>query len=208
MFKNKIYGVGFSSPPKHYEVLKLVTKFLKEKKSTQNIQELEAKHKNIIENDLLEWNFIDANQFRQMYKDVQLQNEQNLAELKHFDEQGLSVKQWFEIGVFIIILGLIGYGIFSYFNGKEERDLRKQAENEYYSVVAKSEVAVKSLLKDPDSAEFKDQNYNCGYVNSKNSFGGYVGFKRYVVVFDKAVIEDANSTSESMSKLWDSACRK
>lgn len=43
--------------------------------------------------------------------------------------------------------------------------------------------AIKDQLKDPDSAKFKlgnfidpDSGYYCGLVNSKNSYGGYVGF--------------------------------
>ena len=49
--------------------------------------------------------------------------------------------------------------------------------------------AVKSKLKDPDSAQFKNSYFNrsttgvpvsCGLVNSKNGFGGYGGFQRYV----------------------------
>ena len=46
--------------------------------------------------------------------------------------------------------------------------------------------AVLSRLKDPDSANFKDLQVVeggralCGLVNSKNSYGGYAGFKRFV----------------------------
>lgn len=48
---------------------------------------------------------------------------------------------------------------------------------------------VKNILKDPGSANFKDVVANdgtigtpaiCeGYVNAKNSMGGYVGFKKF-----------------------------
>lgn len=53
--------------------------------------------------------------------------------------------------------------------------------------------SVKAQLKDPDSAKFKlgnlldlkDRHY-CGLVNSKNSFGGYVGFMPfYAILFEK-----------------------
>lgn len=58
------------------------------------------------------------------------------------------------------------------------------------------ETAVKSSLKDPDSATFrhfgafKDADgglRECGEVNSKNSYGGYVGFTR----FNSTVLENA-----------------
>ena len=46
---------------------------------------------------------------------------------------------------------------------------------------------VKDSLKDPESAQFRSERIAkapaifCGEVNSKNSMGGYVGFKRYIV---------------------------
>lgn len=206
MFKNKIYGVEFSSPPKQYEVLKLMTKLLKEKRGLENTNELEEKHTEIIERDLQSWNLIDANEFRKIYNEHR--HNVRVLSYEEMEKINLSSQKWATIIILIIFFGIFGLIGYAFLSGKEERDLKQQAENEYYRVVASSEIAVKSLLKDPNSAEFKDQNYNCGYVNSKNSFGGYVGFKRYVVVFDKAIIEDANSTSESMTKLWDSACRK
>ena len=43
--------------------------------------------------------------------------------------------------------------------------------------------AVKSKLRDPSSAEFKavggSGDVACGYVNAKNAFGGYTGFKKF-----------------------------
>lgn len=55
--------------------------------------------------------------------------------------------------------------------------------------IGKGKNAVLSKLKDPDSATFKDTYFfqgkdnapmTCGQVNSKNSFGGFVGFQRFV----------------------------
>ncbi len=57
-------------------------------------------------------------------------------------------------------------------------------------VIAETQSAVKESMKDPDSARFKDlrlgkteridgsddPNIVCGFVNGKNSMGGYVGF--------------------------------
>lgn len=52
------------------------------------------------------------------------------------------------------------------------------------------EEAVKVKLKDPSSAQFKwpkyhnnIEDYYCGYVNAKNSYGGYNGFARYIALF-------------------------
>jgi len=49
--------------------------------------------------------------------------------------------------------------------------------------------AVRAKLKDPRSADFRNVFFHrgsqnvpvtCGEVNSKNSFGGYIGFQRFV----------------------------
>lgn len=47
------------------------------------------------------------------------------------------------------------------------------------------EKALRADMKDPESAQFKDQveykKWACISVNSKNSYGGYTGFKRYLL---------------------------
>lgn len=52
-----------------------------------------------------------------------------------------------------------------------------------------AELNLRSLLKDPDSAKYRNQFLAqidggnlmlCGEVNSKNSFGGFTGFKRFI----------------------------
>jgi hypothetical protein len=49
------------------------------------------------------------------------------------------------------------------------------------------EEGVRKELKDPESAQFRWMPYvhgediYCGYVNSRNSYGGYVGFSPYQV---------------------------
>lgn len=78
--------------------------------------------------------------------------------------------------------------------------------------VAKAEEKVKALLKDPQSAQFQNQKGNCGEVNSKNSFGGYVGFARYVyypnkdIVFIESDAKGSLTTPEVMDALWKSDC--
>lgn len=47
--------------------------------------------------------------------------------------------------------------------------------------------AVKQLLKDPDSARFRwpgvqEWGLYCGWVNAKNSYGGYAGFEPFMVM--------------------------
>ena len=59
------------------------------------------------------------------------------------------------------------------------------------ALITKAEQSVRQSLKDPDSAEFSDVQVKgvvsddlavavvCGQVNAKNSFGGYVGYRRF-----------------------------
>ncbi|MHA3079640.1 hypothetical protein [Acinetobacter sp. ANC 5502] len=74
-----------------------------------------------------------------------------------------------------------------------------------------AETAVKQVLIDSDSAKFRNQKGNCGEVNSKNKFGGYVGFSRYI--YDPstktASIESESSSGTSpvtMDALWKVKC--
>ena len=71
--------------------------------------------------------------------------------------------------------------------------------------------AIRTSLKDPDSAQFKDvyANYTekfqvvaCGRVNSKNSLGGYTGFKRFVSNGKSAIIEGRDNVADA----WAGAC--
>ena len=68
---------------------------------------------------------------------------------------------------------------------------------------------VTGVLKDPGSAEFRDQRGFCGQVNSKNSFGGYVGFKRFIAASEEMVVfaGDDRMTSSDFEQAWSKFCR-
>jgi hypothetical protein len=64
---------------------------------------------------------------------------------------------------------------------------------------------VKAQLKDPDSAKFRDikplddKGSVCGWVNAKNSYGGYTGFSVFFVSNDgKAVILPPDLSEEKL----------
>lgn len=67
--------------------------------------------------------------------------------------------------------------------------------------IAKAQQAVAGSLKDPDSAKFRNVAVKdfgslkvvCGEVNGKNSYGGYVGFKRFVSGINSGTIESTGS---------------
>lgn len=67
---------------------------------------------------------------------------------------------------------------------------------------------VESALKDPNSAEFRNQNGVCGQVNANNSFGGKTGFRRFVAVSNDLVVIDGEVLRGSeFQKVWDQACK-
>jgi len=74
---------------------------------------------------------------------------------------------------------------------------------------------VRKRMKDPVSTEFRDVSLSiksgapavCGEVNSKNSFGGYVGFQQFVSVAD-TVFMKPDTTTDGMEKAWQQFCGK
>lgn len=71
---------------------------------------------------------------------------------------------------------------------------------------------LRSGLKDPGSADIRAGRLHqhglaysyCGEVNAKNSFGGYVGFRRFIVG-DVAMVEEATPTATFLD-LWAHLC--
>ena len=62
-------------------------------------------------------------------------------------------------------------------------------------------------LKDPSSAEIRNHSGNCGEVNSKNSFGGYTGFKRFIATPTIVMIEGEVIDPAEFQKAWEQACK-
>lgn len=67
---------------------------------------------------------------------------------------------------------------------------------------------VLGVLKDPGSAEFRNQRGFCGEVNSKNSFGGYVGYKRFIAATKEMVVfeKDGRMSSNEFEQAWSKLC--
>lgn len=72
----------------------------------------------------------------------------------------------------------------------------------------KAQESVRALLKDPSSAEFRNMNGMCGEVNSKNSFGAYTGFVRFIGTPDITVIEGENPQVDqaTFNEVWKKMC--
>jgi hypothetical protein len=89
-----------------------------------------------------------------------------------------------------------------------ERDLKK------VTWILKGKETISSLLKDSDSAKFRHLFFSgkvvpivCGEVNSKNSFGGYVGYQKFVTAnqADLTVLETEMKPGE-FGKVWNKFC--
>jgi len=92
---------------------------------------------------------------------------------------------------------------------KAKQRARKSLESDtiYYA-----KKAVATILKDPDSAKFKDVFFNetkeggpvaCGRVNSKNSFGAYTGFQRFISSGKTTFMEN---TKQGFVDIWVGVC--
>lgn len=56
-------------------------------------------------------------------------------------------------------------------------------------------------------AQFQNIKGYCGEVNSKNSYGGYVGFKRYVSIDGGVLMEDSEGVEpETFAIIWEAYC--
>jgi hypothetical protein len=105
---------------------------------------------------------------------------------------------------------------------------RKQEKKRADEKVAKREWAdvsrmyaqqqISRVLKDPESAQFRaitiedSPTYSpdypgiaCGQVNARNSFGGYTGYKYFIVMGGLPMIEDGGN---AFLRLWDKHCVK
>lgn len=68
------------------------------------------------------------------------------------------------------------------------------------------EDAVKTRLRDPASAEFKHLGRGCGYVNSKNGFGGYGGSIAYIYGTNGVVRFRSDGKEHAFDSVWHLHC--
>ena len=89
----------------------------------------------------------------------------------------------------------------------EKLKLKKDKDNLDLEV----QMILKSTLNDPDSAQFRNQNKLCGEVNAKNSFGGYIGFTKFIITEEKIYFEneyqDSQISIDGFNSLWDLLCK-
>lgn len=82
-------------------------------------------------------------------------------------------------------------------------------------VIDKAKKAVRERLKDPESAKFKNVSTHktpaggllvCGNVNSKNSFGGYVGFRPFMYATSGVVILQEDMEKKEFAVAYNGSC--
>ena len=79
---------------------------------------------------------------------------------------------------------------------RQQAEASRQFEADDQAKIASMRSQVAALLKDPGSAQFSNVRLVrggmalCGQVNSKNSFGGYVGAKDFVVTGGQAYLRE------------------
>lgn len=77
------------------------------------------------------------------------------------------------------------------------------------SDVDSAKLMILAKLKDPNSAQWGTiWTYGgniCGYVNARNSFGGYVGPRRFHVVGDSAWVE-GDQDGAAFGAIWSTQC--
>lgn len=77
-------------------------------------------------------------------------------------------------------------------------------------LIAQAKESVTRKLKDPESARFRGvftmRGSVCGEVNAKNSYGGYVGFKRFLAIEGLLVMLDDDGMA--FAQMHDETCSK
>lgn len=81
-------------------------------------------------------------------------------------------------------------------------------------MISKARDLVRAILKDPDSAEFRNEYISdymgravaCGEVNANNSFGGKTGYQRYIAANDSAVVTEDSMLPSEFEQTWNTIC--
>lgn len=119
------------------------------------------------------------------------------------------------IAVVIAALG-VGYYVLSGEGAEATAAQRTQASSSPQSSAELAELRLQRLareevgrlIKDPSSAEFKSQNGSCGEVNSKNAFGAYTGFQRFIAGKGMVFLENESEISpREFQDVWLAACQ-
>ena len=98
-------------------------------------------------------------------------------------------------------------------NSQSQENTTKETQERIW--IIKGEEAVKNKLKDGSSAEFRNVFFNnngtpvsCGEVNSKNSFGAYSGYQRFVSAGSTELTFLEEQVKDSFDGVWSKYCKR
>lgn len=115
-------------------------------------------------------------------------------------------------GIIVAVLMVISLAVLVTRCTRASGDPERKAANEAAMQEIKRQRLVRSFvtrhLKDPDSAEFRNQSGMCGEVNAKNGFGGYTGYRRFMAANEDMVVfeGDGRLTRPEFDEAWRRAC--
>ncbi|MBP7722476.1 MAG: hypothetical protein KA155_08055 [Alphaproteobacteria bacterium] len=97
------------------------------------------------------------------------------------------------------------------FSKKSFAEMSEKSREELW--VIKTQDGVRNHLKDPSSAKFRNSVFHrwqgtpvvCGEVNSKNSFGGFGGFQRFIASGDAIVFLEEEVSD--FDNAWGMMCK-
>lgn len=115
-------------------------------------------------------------------------------------------------GIIVAVVMVISLAILITKCTRASNDPERKAANEAATQEIKMQRLARDFvsknLKDPGSAEFRNQSRLCGEVNAKNSFGGYTGFRRFMAANENMVVfeGDGRMEPEEFNLAWRKAC--
>lgn len=129
-----------------------------------------------------------------------------------------STLTWIVLFLILSPVAIVMFGSGGGDNTQPEAATTKKEENKAGVLLFMAEQQIRSGAKDPSSIEFRNQQLHqkteygaaaCGEVNGKNSFGGYTGYKGFVVTEkdSKIYMEDSENHNEFVKK-WNKICVK
>lgn len=125
----------------------------------------------------------------------------------------------FAVVAVVAVLGAAGQAFYG--SGQPDKPVtpEEQAERDAFRRIQGAKLTgervVRSMLKDPSSAEFGEtlgrvkhgQLVACGHVNARNSFGGMAGAQPWVVLVDQNVaLVRSMSSARRFDETWNRYC--
>ena len=133
------------------------------------------------------------------------------------------MKTWMKVVGGLLVLGIIGQALAPSAPTEQRADAADGGANgtpdparerSDRSIIRESEARLLSRLKDAESAKFSDvlvvrssgKPVVCGYVNSKNGFGGYTGKRAFVAPDGGTPISEEDLDQKNFAILWNASC--